>query len=379
MDISALPSNIKTLPAKQEKVAENISAKNYEVKDKNDSKTSSQVLSSYFKAGLSVSFGGGLSNFKIKKLEDVPCPCCGLVMLTPDSTKKHVNRINMAKGTKLADRIEKEEASVFRSNERTCAMMAAKQARGTELNLSEAIKKVSENLPKNFNEVCTDVLLNAMIVCEDELGENSEIGNFLMKNVENFNENNDFYRPILTEKMAQFKSSIPEEKYNKIEDAVMKLPVDYKSVEKVMKSIEGNSPTIMAQKLYAPSLATAEHVHPHSLGGKNQASNFLSECAGCNNPRSSMPYLDWLKVHPEFARNPQVYIEHVEGRIVNGELPDTYYSYPVDIKETLTNESEGHIKLKVLDKAKLIELREAKKAGKEVDIHAETEKTEQEE
>ena len=59
-------------------------------------------------------------------------------------------------------------------------------------------------------------------------------------------------------------------------------------------------------------------------------------------------------------------------------MPATYDSYPVDIKETLTNESEGQIVLKVLDKAKLVELREMKKAGQEVDIHAETEKAEQE-
>ena len=168
-----------------------------------------------------------------------------------------------------------------------------------------------------------------------------------------------------------------EEDYNKVEDMVMKMPLDFQSVEKVMSSVVGKSPTIIAQTLYAPSLATAEHVHPHSLGGKNVAANFLSECAGCNNPRSSMSYLEWLKIHPEFSRNPQVYIEHVEGRIVNGELPDSYYSYPVDIKETLTNESEGHINLKVLDKDKLIELRNAKKAGQEVDIHAETEKSDE--
>ena len=92
-----------------------------------------------------------------------------------------------------------------------------------------------------------------------------------------------------------------------------------------------------------------------------------------------MPYAEWFKIHPEFKRNAQGYIEHVEGRIVNGELPTTYDSYPVDIRETLTNESDGQIVLKVLDKAKLIELREMKKAGQEVDIHAETEKAQQEE
>ena len=183
----------------------------------------------------------------------------------------------------------------------------------------------------------------------------------------------------MTEEFAKFKGSMSHEQYHELEDTLMTLPLDYKNVSRIMEGASKEGSTQIARRLYAPSLATAEHVLPHSLGGSNKASNFLSECAGCNNPRSSMSYLEWFKVHPEFKRNAQVYIEHVEGRIVNGELPTTYDSYPVDIKETLTNESEGHITLKVLDKAKLIELREAKKHGQEVDIHAETEKAEKEE
>ena len=186
-------------------------------------------------------------------------------------------------------------------------------------------------------------------------------------------------RDEITEEFAQFKSEMTHEQYHKLEDTLMTLPLDYKNVSRIIEGASQESTAGVARRLLAPSLATAEHVLPHSLGGSNKASNFLSECAGCNNPRSSMPYAEWFKIHPEFKRNAQVYIEHVEGRIVNGELPTKYDSYPVDIRETLTNESDGQIVLKVLDKAKLIELREMKKAGQEVDIHAETEKAQQEE
>ena len=68
----------------------------------------------------------------------------------------------------------------------------------------------------------------------------------------------------------------------------------------------------------------------------------------------------------------QEHIEHVEMRIVNGDVPSNYDIYPTDIKKTLSKESEGRMELVVLSADKLRELREAKKAGKEVDIHAET-------
>ena len=346
--------------------------------EKEENSYASKALHSYFLGGQKVSFGG-TSGFKIKKLEDVPCPCCGQIMLTPESTEKHVNRLKMAKGNKLADRLINEELPVLRSNERAAAKMIADAVKNTELNIAAGAKKVNQNLPERFNGYCQDVLMNAAIICEEEFGENSKVGQYLMNKIDETTDHEKFYRPNITEEFAQFKSEMTHEQYHKLEDTLMTLPLDYKNVSRIIEGASQESTVGVARRLLAPSLATAEHVLPHSLGGSNKASNFLSECAGCNNPRSSMPYAEWFKIHPEFKRNAQVYIEHVEGRIVNGELPTTYDSYPVDIRETLTNESDGQIVLKVLDKAKLIELREMKKAGQEVDIHAETEKAQQEE
>ena len=342
-----------------------------------NSSNASKALQSYFLGGQKVSFGG-TSGFKIKKLEDVPCPCCGQVMLTPEATEKHVNRLKMAKGNKLADRLINEELPVLRSNEKTAAKMIADAVKNTELNIAAGAKKVKENLPERFNGYCQDVLMNAAIICEEEFGENSMAGQYLMKKIDETTDHEKFYRPNITEEFSQFKSEMTHEQYHKLEDTLMTLPLDYKNVARIIDGASQESTAGVARRLLAPSLATAEHVLPHSLGGSNKASNFLSECAGCNNPRSSMPYAEWFKIHPECKRNAQNYIEHGEGRSVNGELPETYDSYPVDIRETLTNESEGQIVLKVLDKAKLVELREMKKSGQEVDIHAETQKSENE-
>lgn len=356
-------------------VTEPINAQKSEKSD--NSSNASKALQSYFLGGQKVSFGG-TSGFKIKKLEGVPCPCCGQIMLTPESTEKHVNRLKLAKGDKLADRLINEEMPILRSNEKTVAWMVANTVKGTEMNISSGVKKANENLPANFNAYCQDVLMNATIIAEENFGENSKVSQYLMKKVEETNDHTSFYRPNITEEFAQFKSEMAPEQYHKLEDTLMGLPLNYKNVARIMDFATQNPPSEIARKLLAPSMATAEHVLPHSLGGSNQASNFLSECAGCNNPRSSMPYAEWFKIHPEFKRNAQGYIEHVEGRIVNGELPTTYDSYPVDIKETLTKESEGQIILKVLDKAKLVELREMKKAGQEINIHEETQKAEEE-
>ena len=160
--------------------------------------------------------------------------------------------------------------------------MAANAAKGTELSLCGAIKKVSENLPERYTAYCQDSLMNTAILCDKEFGENSKIGAYFMKKAEEFS-SQDFYRPDLTEDMRQFKSQMTEEQYHKIEDSVLNLPVDYKNVSKIMDSAVQEGSTSIARRLYAPSLATAEHVHQYYLRGNNKTSNFLSECAGSNN------------------------------------------------------------------------------------------------
>ena len=115
-------------------------------------------------------------------------------------------------------------------------------------------------------------------------------------------------------------------------------------------------------------MQTIEHIHPKSLGGPNATQNFVAECADCNNPRGNMSYAQWLKVHPEYPIKVQEHIEFVEQKIVDGEIPAEYDSYPVDINETLTKESNGAMTLKVLNPEKIRELREQKMAGKEVNV-----------
>lgn len=384
MNINSISANNLEFSTKnnqpQKKLA--VTNPNFETSSKNFDKSFekySKAQYTYFQGLNSVNFGGATTNFRIKKLENVPCPCCGQVMLTENSIEKHINRLNKAKGDKLADRIYNEEAGILRSNQRAAAFIIADCAKGTEMSITQAARKANENLPNKFISYCKDVLMNAAILSDEQSGENSELGQILFEKADKLEDAKSFYRPDLTEELSAYRSVIGDEKYNKIEDVLMTLPLNFKEVNRVMSEAQNLAPTEFAKLLLKPSLATAEHIKPKSLGGENTPSNFLSECAGCNNPRSSLPYVDWIKVHPEFTRNPQTYIEHVEERIVNGELPQIYDTYPVDVKETLTNESQGHIKLTVLNKEKILELKEAKKNGQGVNISEETAKVKEEE
>lgn len=176
-------------------------------------------------------------------------------------------------------------------------------------------------------------------------------------------------RMPFTEKLESMKGDLTHSQYEKVLDAAMNLPEGMNAVSKIVnKQKGGNSNSAIMDRLLRGALHTAEHVRPKSLGGPNATSNYLGECALCNNPRGNMSYAQWLKVHPEYPIKVQEHIEYVEQKIVDGEIPESYDSYPVDIRETLSKESNGAMVLKVLNPEKIKELREQKLAGKEVNV-----------
>ena len=91
-----------------------------------------------------------------------------------------------------------------------------------------------------------------------------------------------------------------------------------------------------------------------------------------------MSYLKWIKIHPEYPVNAQKHIEWFQQQIVDGNIGSEYDDYGIDVKQTLSKETNGQINLKVLTPEKINELREARQAGKEVNVQEEIAKQEQE-
>lgn len=341
--------------------------------EKTDNRESSSAsLRAYFIGGQAVSFKGfpcSTGDFAIKKLDDVPCCCCGDRMIRGAEMGNVVQSFASLQGNKLADKIDKDK-DYFRANQRVVASLIADEARKDDsLDVSGALKKVKENLPQKIQNYCVNVLNKVGEAANEAYGsEKNPMSEAVAKEIEKVNSGK-VQRMPFTEKLEALKGDLTPDKYEKVLDAAMNLPEGIGVVTKIVnKEKGGNSNSAIMDRLLRGSLHTAEHVHPKSLGGPNATSNYLGECALCNNPRGNMSYAQWLKVHPEYPIKVQEHIEYVEQKIVDGEIPAEYDSYPVDIRETLSKESNGAMILKVLNPEKIKELREQKLAGKEVNV-----------
>ena len=319
------------------------------------------ALKSYFAAG--VSFGGHhckTSDFEPKKLPDVPCCCCGRPMLREQDLAVCKKGVQSTSGDKLAATL-KEYSKYMRSDEKCVGEILANQAKKSGGNVSDCMKQTGANLRELTGQYANGIL--------DKLGaaateafktEENPVANLIEEARGNIDSKRGIDRSTFVAKLEKVGGKLNEEQQAQLQDIAMDLPQTFNHVQRIYDKYENKKPEDIARRLFSTALTTAEHIHPHSLGGPDNTANYIAECAGCNNPRGNMDYADWLKVHPEYPRKAQEHIEHIEARIINGEIGSDYNDWPVDVKASLTKESGGRMKLQVLNPDTIANMRKAR-------------------
>lgn len=332
------------------------------------------ALRAYFLGGnaATVSFGGfpvSTGGFITKKIDDVPCCCCGGRMVRNNQMDAKAREFSGIKGEKLADKIN-EDKDFFRTPQRVVMMLAAEEARKNPgYDLTRAKSAAGKGLKEKTQNYCINSLKQADTIVKATYGEKNPVSGLIAQEVKNL-EDGKIARMQFTEKLVKLQNSIDPVTYETVMDSAMNIPADFQEVKKAYGEANGNA-TSIAKSLLKPSMQTIEHIHPKSKGGPNATQNFIAECGDCNWPRGNSSYLQWLKVHPEYPLKAQDHIEYFQQQIVDGKIPADYDDYGIDVRETLSKETNGQIELKVLNPEKIKALREAKKAGQEVSVKEE--------
>ena len=357
--------------------------KEAEVTEQSDKKGDSGCLKSYFAGAKNVSFGHYCStaSFQVKKLKDVPCCCCGKPMLRESDLEICQNALANTSGRELAANI-KEYSKYMRADEKALASILAAEAIKSGKDISHSLGSAGKNLTKYITDYNNGILTQINKLSEKSFKDKENpVTKLISETQKSMAVNGDLDRTDFVEKLDEAVKSLPEKERNLIQDTAMNLPQSFHHVEKIHEKYSDKNNMKLARRLFSTALTTAEHIHPHSLGGPDDTKNYIAECAGCNNPRGNMSYAEWLKIHPEYPRKAQEHIEHVEACIINGELPETYQCYPVEVRQSLSQESGGRMVLKVLTPATIKKIREQKNLGEKTtveDVKQEYEKQEKE-
>lgn len=329
----------------------------------------SGCLKNYFLGG--VSFSGhpcSTSEFAVKRLKDVPCCCCGKPMLRNEDLAVCQKAVANSSGEKLAATL-KEYSKYMRADEKAVGTILAQEAKATGCSVGQAMRNTSGRLPQLTGQYANGILSEIKTMATEAFkSEENPVNDLIAKAQKDIKAGKGLDRSTFVARLEKAGGSLTEESQALMQDMAMDLPQTFNHVQRIYDKYESRKDADISRRLFSTALTTAEHIHPHSLGGPDNTANYIAECAGCNNPRGNMSYAEWLKIHPEYPRKAQEHIEHVQARIINGEIGRDYNDYPVDVRASLSNESGGRMVLKVLNPETIENMRRQRGKTGEVDV-----------
>lgn len=351
--------------------------KKLERKEQNIIKSNQNTLSNPFsqlnKDTLQISFGSdhcAVQNFKVKDIDNLHCPACGLVMLTEKQIATFINEVSQQKGEDLIRVLEKyeNESTITKKEARDKKQMGI--FRPIKKQVVDIIKKLAKENPNLYidqlvtiyAQECLDKLIDKQIIVCDELCayinqniQDSEKEKLLEKLEEYIRQikgesSETFSRKKFIYGMKQGVSSFKQK--NEIEAIASKLPTSENDVNsffvKYSKNEKRNS-RLIAEKLVNTAIPTAEHLQPKSKGGKDRISNYICDCAECNSARGNTDFYDWIQTLPEFEEKLQDYIYDIQDAIDDEKLSPKYDTYIEQVIDTIATLSEGEIILEIPD------------------------------
>lgn len=155
-----------------------------------------------------------------------------------------------------------------------------------------------------------------------------------------------FKRKSFLEALAAIKAKNPYEErvLSEIMNLALFLPTSGSSVSAFIVKYSRREESEILRRLLLGSIATIEHVHPHSTGGEDSVANFLLVSNNGNKYRENIPLTVYIDRNPKIPEYCQTHINEIIECIHKGELQG-HESYPYMIKKTLFDESEGRILL----------------------------------
>lgn len=304
------------------------------------------------------------NSFKIKELDDLRCPACGLVMLNGEQQKKFINDIHLKTGQDLIEALEKyeDESIILKDKSKSKGRTIYRPLKQEVVNVIKKLalqypdKKIDELVKIEAQSALNELISKQLIIVE-------ELENYVNENVKSNDEwtkifeiINTYKAQITGEDSEQFQrkkfiyalSDVTQDEkiQEEINKIISKLPNSKNEINSFfVKYSRDKSAKEIASKFVYESRSSAEHLVPQAKNGKDNTANYICDCADCNSNRGNIDFHIWMKDIPDFEKNLQEYLEEVRNALDDNRLDYKYETYIEDIIATIKELSKGEIKL----------------------------------
>ena len=208
----------------------------------------------YFLGGLA--FKGhscSTSDFRVVKLNDVPCGCCGMPMLTYQQNQQLCKEVSSKAGSELAECLT-DNRKYFRGNESAILNYVISEARKDEMT---SVDSIIANSTTDTHEIFNNENKRVLIIVKSSLltnhCKNQEINTYVDNTIAQLNseDNVSFSRnKFLSGLNALLKSNNDKELRHKVLDRAVKLPVSEKQIEKFFVKYTGSTSEKIMTRLF---------------------------------------------------------------------------------------------------------------------------------
>ena len=331
--------------------------------------------------------------FFLKLAENIPCPCCGIKMVRGnDVARKLDEKVLSGSSAKAIEALSAFEGNMHPTEKACFAEINELSKKNLSRPLNELLlmaksshlKKLKASEFKVLDKV-DEIAKKLSLSSADKLTEITKTARKILRGEGPYVS---FKRKTVLDGVFKLKAQIPEKDVaDELLKASQELPSSGTDVDAFMVKYAGRGSKEIGQRLVSTSIGTVEHIKPKSLGGPDNDSNFMLECAGCNNPRGNQLFPDfvadnpgmihnipegadlgdfsvqeWVKTHPEHRGNAQKSLDVIIEKINKGEVKG-YNWYPAVLAQTLNKESKGAL---ILDISNLEKNEEPPKSLKEL-------------
>ena len=293
------------------------------------------------------------SDFELKKIKNLNCPCCGQKMLSKNQYANIYNSLVKTKGQVLQAGLKSAEEYLKPAELEVSKRIIEASIQDPELGLKEIVDRESKkSLPQL--EAKQQVIMYKMKKVADSLvkparGEIKRIVDAGQASILTSSDATHFKRNSFIDKISQVEHSKEDEPiFQEIVELANTMPTTHNDADAFFVKFARYQETEIAKRLLSPSCSTTEHVIPQSKGGQDSTDNYLPMCGDCNSARGNVPYNEWFKTHPEMPENLQKFLDKIQILIDSNQVPKSkiYRSYVDEMIEAVKKTTNGELVLK---------------------------------
>lgn len=304
-------------------------------------------------------FREGKSLYMFDSYSDIPCACCGTLMLTHEEKQNIYNQIINSDGLYEL---------------RNIAKINAKHIRPKYEIILERFNKILEKYPDISDKDMMIKLQNlSKRYLKQQIEKNKQaVLKYQAKNKLNYLDNefiNDYVREINRKyKKFSLENEFRYDDYERLihftlkklsvkdRDKVVNLAMDNmknlylqnRLVNPLPHVVEkaGGQAKVMFENIFRGSVITVDHICSRDSGGADEYYNKIGYCRDCNHEKSNMMFKDWLKLHPEISKNLPKHLAKISDIIKKDNLY-TMSDYPEKVARLSMNLAGGKLKIPV--------------------------------